>query len=501
MSLITINTNNFDKQAASQDFLVNRKRAYSIYNSTELPLCSIFILAHNRLEKTKYCVECVLKYTTDINYELILVDNGSSDSTLEFFKSVEHPNKKIIHITKDLGIAYAFEIVRQNFTGKFFVQVSNDVYVTKNWMKNLLACYESDERIGMVVPASSNASGFQQVDLSFDTFEQMQARAEKYNISDSTKWEERARLVSIIFFLHRKVLDSVGFLDRAYLHDFLEDDLCIRIRRAGFKLMFCGDTWICHDHDFRNMDNKDPVEFQKSLENGRAIFKSKYQGIDAWDDMNNFELNLLAPVDKLSVSHDNISALVLEPKCGTPVLEIRNKLRKNGLVLQYANAFITQAKYFSDVQTAADFSVCDRMDFVQDHFANNSFDIVALCEPINTYRNPVALMQKLFDFLKPQGLLLFKIKNTDDVNTFLRLIGYSSNFDETTAQALSSKEVSECLKLIGAKNISITNEMMEPISDADKQSLLHIYKSVNPKMANENFKKSLITNFIFAVRK
>lgn len=64
--------------------------SYKVFNNQ----IAISIIAYNRLEKTKKCIEYLFKYTSHIDFELILCDNGSTDGTFEFFKSIDYPKKK-----------------------------------------------------------------------------------------------------------------------------------------------------------------------------------------------------------------------------------------------------------------------------------------------------------------------------------------------------------------------------------------------------------------------
>jgi len=256
------------------------------------------------------------------------------------------------------------------------VQVSNDIYVTSNWLSNLLKCYESDKRIGFIEPVSSNVSNLQQVDLKFNDYDEMQKQAALFNKSDPSKWEERMRLISVIGIWSRPVMDVVGRVDSAFVHDFGEDDICARIRRAGYKLMLCRDTWIHHDHDFRNLEDKDPIKFQQSLDSGRTVYKDKYFGIDAWDDINNFEQSMFSLLKDIKIQDSNPRVLVVDGRCGAPVLELRNHFRRQGITNVTSHAFITKAKYYLDSQTVADDVQCDRIDYIQSYYTEDIFDII-----------------------------------------------------------------------------------------------------------------------------
>ncbi|MDR2909364.1 MAG: glycosyltransferase, partial [Oscillospiraceae bacterium] len=417
-SPVIYDTGHMSPPAPAEGLWENRENAYRVYDSPGVPKCTVAVIAYNRLAKTRYCVECILNHTSGVAFELLLIDNGSSDGTLEFFESVLYGNKKIIRITGNIGLGYAWRAARDHFSGKYLVIVSNDVYVTGGWLANLLKCYESDPRIGFVSPVSSNVSNFQQVDIPFSSYEEMQAKAAEYNQSDPLKWEERMRLISLIGIYSRPVLDIVGISDSAFLHDFTEDDLAARLRRSGYRLILCRDTWVCHDHDFRSLEDKDPYEFQESLKYGRAVFREKYHGLDAWDDILNFEFSLLSPLDAHPFAEEGVRCLVIDGRCGTPVLETRNRLKRRGIVTARVDAFTTNAKYYEDLLSVAGEVFCAPAQELGVIFEGGCYDAAVLCEPLNIYPAPFAVLKSLYGLLRPGGLLLFKLLSSESYHVF-----------------------------------------------------------------------------------
>ena len=162
---IEINTGRMESPAVGSNLFSNRAAVANMQQHSNSSEVSIIIQAYNRLEKTKRCVESVLTYTTEIDYELILLDNGSEDGTLEYFRSVPHEKKTVVHITKNLGASYPTSILSLNKLGRFICILQNDLIVTSHWMEQLLACMKSDDRIGMVNPVCCNTSNLQCVDL------------------------------------------------------------------------------------------------------------------------------------------------------------------------------------------------------------------------------------------------------------------------------------------------------------------------------------------------
>ncbi len=410
---LVLNTGHLSPPDPAKSLWENRAAAYQMYDEPGVPKCTIAVTAYNRLEKTKYCVECILKYTREFDYELLLIDNGSDDGTLEFFQSVPHGRKKVVRVTKNIGFCYAWLVAKNCFSGKYLVIVSSDVYVTKNWLSNLLRCYESDPRVGFVEPVSINVSNNQTVELGFSDFDEMQAKAAVYNQSDPLKWEERLRCISLIGVYSRPVLDTVGLGDTAYLHDFTEDDLAERLRRAGYKLLLCRDTWVCHDHPISGYTATELAALRVSATYGRTVFQQKFPGLDAWDDSMNFEFALLSPLDTHGFGPDTLKILVVDPRCGTPVLEIRNRLRRRGLLKTETHAFTTKPQHYTDLLVLADTVRCDRVQFLEEYYSKESFDIIVLCEPVDAYPDVNDVMMSVDRLLKRGGMRLHKLRDNE----------------------------------------------------------------------------------------
>ncbi|WP_312047947.1 glycosyltransferase family 2 protein [Anaerotignum sp.] len=392
---------------------------------------SIAVISYNRIEKTKVCIDNLIQ-NTDIPYDLILIDSGSQPEVMEYYKSVAHPNKTIIRITKNINANFSFLVAMQNLKSKYCAIVSNDVVVPKNAIKNLLTCIKSADNIGWVSPVSSNISNLQQVNLSFNSPEEMNQAAEAFNISDPLKWEERLSLMPAIFFYKKECIDIVGGFDYGFFHDFADDDMARRLNRAGYKTILCKDTWVHHNHIYSSTP-EDVLKQRNSIEQGRKNFLEKYYGLDAWDDVRNYEIGLTSLLENPHKNDWIPNILGVDTRCGTPILDVRNQLRKYGITKTTSHAFTTKADYFFDLQTVCSHVNCDRIDYLYDYYDQESFDFIILGEPINTYDNPKLLINRLYGLLKPSGTLLLKLRNTFSQNNLLYSLGSfkEATFDES----------------------------------------------------------------------
>lgn len=423
--IIEINTEHIKKFEKSSDLYSGRQNIADAFVSDERADVTILILAYNRLEKTKECIESVLKYTRDVNFELLLIDNGSTDGTLEYFKSLEYDKTTIVHINENKSAVVAWNYISIDMISKCLVTLANDIIVTPNWLSNLMKAADSDPKIGLVNPVSSNASSEQGVDLQFTDFEDMQAKAAKFNVSDPKKWHERLRIITLGTLIKKECLYAIGLplADMGFFHDFCDDDIAFRVRRAGYKVVLAKDTWIHHNHAVFSYEGKDPEQYAESLRIGRQNFCDKYFGVDAWKDVDNYIPEYTAVIKKTMSKRPRI--LGIDVRCGTPILEIKNKLREFGTFSADCYALTEDGKYVTDLQTicGAENVKAGKAQNVWDYFGGEGFDYIVLGNYINSYPEPEKLLEKLSRLLSKGGKLFYSLKNSYDVTSFLLSFG------------------------------------------------------------------------------
>ncbi len=103
--IIEINTDAAKRPMTSDDMITVRNKIADIHEASKETAfeATLVVIAYNRLEKTKSCVESIFKYTSHINFNLVLIDNGSTDGeTLEYFKSIDYDETCVVHITKNI---------------------------------------------------------------------------------------------------------------------------------------------------------------------------------------------------------------------------------------------------------------------------------------------------------------------------------------------------------------------------------------------------------------
>jgi len=214
------------------------------------PLASIIILNLNGKRFLKDCFKSLKKQTYQ-SFEIILVDNGSIDDSIEFIKK-NFPEVKTIINKENLGFAYAnnqgFKIAK----GKYFITLNNDTKVDEKWLENLVLTVETDKKIGMVAskilslknPNLIDSTG---VNLCLNGMSRGRGRLE----IDNGQYDrvEEIFLPSACAALYRKkMLEEIGLFDDSFFAYCEDTDLGIRGRLNGWKAFLSPKAIVYHHY-------------------------------------------------------------------------------------------------------------------------------------------------------------------------------------------------------------------------------------------------------------
>lgn len=347
--------------------LLNQKRSAKQDNVS----VSVAVLAYNQLEYTKLCVDSFYKYTSHFSFELITVDNGSSDETANYFTWL--PNQKKVHFKENQGGIKAIDKAFRCAQGKYVVFLSNDLVLTENWLDNLITCIESDEKIGLVVPACSFSSAYQQVNLNYNSLAEMQRMAKQYNKSNTNKWEERIRLITYMFLMRTEQYLQHGWEKPIYLQGgFDDDDLSFSVRRAGYKLIFARDTFI---HHFGSKTITNDYQKYNLLERNRKVFFNKF-GVDAWDDTE--YIQEIFSVLSYPKTESNVSILEIGNSCGATALQFKNVLRAKGFFSVRVSYFTEMVQFLQDLKSVGDTVYYNKFSKIDESICEEKFDYVLI---------------------------------------------------------------------------------------------------------------------------
>jgi glycosyltransferase involved in cell wall biosynthesis len=236
---------------------------------------SIVIPAFNQLE---YCRQCVtsIRMNTTMPHRLILVDNGSTDGVAAYFDSV--PDAVVVHSPANRGFAGGVNLGMAQAEGHVLL-LNSDTLVPRGWLERLEKALLSADDIGMVGPRSNCVSGSQQIDgLTFGNLDEINAFADDLAARHPGELRDVARLVGFCVLIRDRVVAEVGLFDESYgVGNFEDDDYCLRILRAGYRLCVAEEAFVFHygSRTFVGMGLLDE-KWQTLLDRNGQIFREKW---------------------------------------------------------------------------------------------------------------------------------------------------------------------------------------------------------------------------------
>jgi GT2 family glycosyltransferase len=205
---------------------------------------SIVIPAFNQLHYCKQCVTSIAANTLH-PYRLILVDNGSTDGVAEYFDSV--PRAEVVHAEQNLGFAGGVNLGLARATGHVVI-LNSDTLVPRAWLGRLVHALGSADDIGIVGPMTNYASGPQQIDgLEFTSLDEITQFATRLAYEQADASTDTDRLVGFCLLIRDSVPEKVGQFDESFgIGNYEDDDYCLRVRQAGYRLRIARDCFVFH---------------------------------------------------------------------------------------------------------------------------------------------------------------------------------------------------------------------------------------------------------------
>jgi GT2 family glycosyltransferase len=213
------------------------------------PLVSLVVLNWNGKAIINSCLDS-LKQLAYANREIIVVDNGSTDGSLEYLESVD--GIFLVKNPENLGYAAGNNRGVAVGKGKYVAVINNDIVVEPFWLSQLVAVLESDESIGIISGRQMNYYQRNTIDvmytyLAYDLMMHEKDSTRVYDPSHCRREPCRVMGVSGASTVFRKsMFDALHGFDETLYAYHEESDLCMRAFLAGYKCVFVPDAVAYH---------------------------------------------------------------------------------------------------------------------------------------------------------------------------------------------------------------------------------------------------------------
>jgi hypothetical protein len=188
--------------------------------------------------------------------EIIVADNASTDSSIEFLQD-NFPDIRIITNRTNGGFARGYNEALAEVEADYYILLNSDIEVTPNWIEPVIALMESDKSIAACQPKlrsfyerekfeyAGAAGGFiDEYGYPFcrgRIFQHIETDHGQYNDAIEIFWATGACM-----FVRADLYKQFGGLDEAFFAHMEEIDFCWRLKNGGYKIMYCPDSVVYH---------------------------------------------------------------------------------------------------------------------------------------------------------------------------------------------------------------------------------------------------------------
>lgn len=267
-----------------------------IFKKQENPLVSIVIPVFNQWEYTYSCLKSIYENTTDVEYEIIIADDVSTDKTINIRDYVE--NITVIRNEVNKGFLLNCNNAARYAKGKYIHFLNNDTNVQQGWLSSLVDLAEKDEKIGLVGSKLiyqdgrlQEAGGIIWKDGSGWNYGRLDdPEKPEYNYVKEVDYISGASIM-----VRKELWDKIGGFDERYAPAYYEDtDLAFEINKLGFKVVYQPQSVVVHFEGISHgtdiaagvkkyqVENREKfvLKWQKKLqeahfENGQEVFKAR----------------------------------------------------------------------------------------------------------------------------------------------------------------------------------------------------------------------------------
>ncbi len=244
---------------------------------------AVVILNWNGLPFLEKFLPSVVEGSADLA-QVWVADNASSDKSLDFV--AEHfPQVRLLSIPRNMGFAGGYNYALERISAEFVVLLNQDVSVTKDWLRPLMAALDADPQAAAVQPKLrafdqpeyfeyAGAAGGMMDALGYPfcrgrIFDHCEKDQGQYDDPCEIFWASGAAL-----FIRRELYLGIGGLDEDFFAHMEEIDLCWRLRKAGYKILYAPDSVVWHVGG-GSLDRDNPRKlFLNFRNNSRMLIKN-----------------------------------------------------------------------------------------------------------------------------------------------------------------------------------------------------------------------------------
>ena len=242
------------------------------------PKVSIIIVNYNGKELLQKCLDSLLKVNYD-NFEIILVDNNSTDGTVEFITK-NYPSLIIIKLDSNKGFAEPNNVAAKISKGKYLLFLNNDTVVTPNFISEMVKVMETDKKIAICQSLLLKPDG--SVDSSGDFIDHLGVVYNSKTKIDEIREVSSAKGASML--VRSDIFEKLDGFDQKFFVTFEDVDLCWRSWILGYRVLIIPTSIVYHEGGITIKKIKSEIAFH-GFKNQLAMKITNFEPILAMRNM------------------------------------------------------------------------------------------------------------------------------------------------------------------------------------------------------------------------
>lgn len=227
----------------------------------DAPEVSVLVVTYGQVAHTRLCLEALRAYTAPGRYEVVVVDHGSTDGTVEVLRAqaAAWPALRVSARERNPGFAAGINDAARQARGEVLVVLNNDTVVTPGWLEPLLAAL-ADPTVGLAGPTTNDSGDVAVVPASYSDLDGLLAHAARRARARAGRRRGVAKLSLFCAAMRRQTFERLGGLDEAFgLGMFEDDDLCAALAARGLRVVLAEDAYVHHaaGATFRRLSPRD----------------------------------------------------------------------------------------------------------------------------------------------------------------------------------------------------------------------------------------------------
>jgi GT2 family glycosyltransferase len=213
------------------------------------PLISVIILNWNGKEYLSSCIRSVREQTYS-NMEIILVDNGSTDGSVEYIKNL-FSNLNVMINRENLGYGGGNNRGIREAKGSYIFILNNDTEIEKDCLEWLWKCIETDKKIGVTTPKILLYDRRDTIDAAGLTIDPDGLSIGRGRLEPQEKYNQSGEVFSgsgCASLYRKEMLEEIGLFDTDFFAYAEDTDLGWRARLAGWKAYYVPGAVVYHHH-------------------------------------------------------------------------------------------------------------------------------------------------------------------------------------------------------------------------------------------------------------